>query len=253
MKRRDGGAFAIWRALVLAQLRESPGRLLVTVLAIALGVALGAAVYLVNSAALNEFGLATKRLVGESDVVVRGPRDGFPEALFVRLSQDPAVDLASPVLELEVALPGRRDHAQGARSRSLPARPTLQPALIGDIGGGAFRALSNPRSIFLSSSAAEELKLQARRCTARSRSAARSRRCTSLGILSESTYSQALGIDGYCLGAVDFQASRAPESHRSAGKTRQRCGRLPPSAHARAPGRRTRRSRRRSSATAPSP
>ena len=51
-------------------------------LAIALGVALGAAVYLVNGAALNEFGLATKRLVGEADVVVRGPREGFSEELF---------------------------------------------------------------------------------------------------------------------------------------------------------------------------
>ena len=74
-----GGAFAVWRLLLLAQLRESPARLLVTVLAIALGVALGAAVYLVNNAALNEFGLATKRLVGEADVVVRGPREGFQE------------------------------------------------------------------------------------------------------------------------------------------------------------------------------
>src|SRR6202046_4934608 len=103
------GAFTIWRLLMLAQLRESPGRLLVTVLAIALGVALGAAVYLVNAAALNEFGLATKRLVGDADVVIRGPRDGFAERLYEELSQDPAVRAASPVLELEAALPADRD------------------------------------------------------------------------------------------------------------------------------------------------
>src|SRR5712672_1661602 len=101
------GAFTIWRVLLLAQLRESPARLLVTVLAIALGVALGAAVYLVNSAALNEFGLATKRLVGEADVIVRGPREGFPEHLFVDLARTASVSSSSPVLELEVALSGR--------------------------------------------------------------------------------------------------------------------------------------------------
>ncbi len=38
-------AFTVWRILLLAQLRDSPGRLLVTVLAIALGVALGASVF----------------------------------------------------------------------------------------------------------------------------------------------------------------------------------------------------------------
>src|SRR5580692_4892965 len=156
--RNSGGAFTVWRVLMLAQLRESPGRLLVTVLAIALGVALGAAVYLVNGSALNEFGLATKRLVGESDVVVRGPRDGFPEALFVRLSQDPAVDLASPVLELNVALPGRRDPLKVLGVDPFRAA-TLQPALIGDIGGGVY-ALFEPDSIYLSSAAAQELQLQ---------------------------------------------------------------------------------------------
>ncbi len=93
------GAFTIWRVLLLAQLRESPVRMLVTVLAIALGVALGAAVFLVNTAALNEFGLATKRLVGEADVVVRGSRVGFPEALVARLAADDTVGVASPVLE----------------------------------------------------------------------------------------------------------------------------------------------------------
>src|SRR6202046_5196139 len=152
------GAFTIWRLLMLAQLRESPGRLLVTVLAIALGVALGAAVYLVNGAALNEFGLATKRLVGEADIVVRGPREGFPEGLFTELAQDPAVSVASPVLELEVALPGRRDTLKVLGLDPFRAA-ALQPALIGDIGGGVL-SLFQPDSIYLSSSAAQELQLR---------------------------------------------------------------------------------------------
>src|ERR1700733_11907860 len=109
IRRRSFTAFTAWRVLLLAQWRESPLRLLVTVMAIALGVALGAAVYLVNNAALNEFGLATQKLTGEADVIVRGPREGFSEDLFARLSGDTAVSAASPVLELDVALPGRRE------------------------------------------------------------------------------------------------------------------------------------------------
>src|ERR1700720_865249 len=116
----------IWRVLLLAQLREQPARLLVTVLAIALGVALGASVYLVNSAALNEFGLATKRLVGEADVVVRGPREGFSEELFTRLSRNAAVSVASPMLELEVAVPGQRDTLKVVAVDPFRAA-TLQP------------------------------------------------------------------------------------------------------------------------------
>src|SRR3984957_3827704 len=138
--RDSRGAFTIWRRLLLAQLRESPGRLAVTVLGIALGVALGAAVFLVNNAALNEFGLATKRLVGEADIVVRGPPDGFPEQLFALLARDAAVRVASPVLELDVALPGRRDTLKVLGLDPFRAA-TLQPALIGDIGGGVLALL----------------------------------------------------------------------------------------------------------------
>jgi putative ABC transport system permease protein len=185
------GAFTIWRVLLLAQLRESPARLLVTVLAIALGVALGAAVYLVNSAALNEFGLATKRLVGEADVVVRGPREGFSEQLFTQLASDAAVSAASPVLELDVALPGRRDTLKVLGVDPFRAA-TLQPALIGDIGGGLF-TLFQPDSIYLSSSAAQDLKLRRgdllQVIVGSSPKALRVQ-----GILSEGTYSQALGL-----------------------------------------------------------
>ena len=118
---RARGSLRVWRLLLTAQFREQPWRLAVTVLAIALGVALGAAVYLVNTAALNEFGLATKRLVGEADVVVRGAREGFSESLYPSLASDPWVAVASPVLELEVALPGRRETLKVLGMDAFPA------------------------------------------------------------------------------------------------------------------------------------
>jgi putative ABC transport system permease protein len=185
------GACTIWRVLLLAQLRESPTRLAVTVVAIALGVALGAAVYLVNGAALNEFGLATKRLVGEADVVVRGPREGFSEQLFARLASDPAVSVASPVLELDVAVPGRRDTLKVLGVDPFLAA-TLQPALIGDIGGGLF-ALFRPDSIYLSSSAAQELQLRSGDVLPVIVGSS-PKALHVLGVLAEGTYSGDLGL-----------------------------------------------------------
>jgi putative ABC transport system permease protein len=185
------GAFTVWRVLLLAQLRESPVRLLVTVLAIALGLALGTAVYLVNTAALNEFGLATKRLVGEADVVVRGSREGFSEQLFTQLASDAAVSVASPVLELEAALPGRHETLKVLGVDPFRAA-TMQPALIGDIGGGLF-ALFQPDSIYLSSSAAQDLQLR-RGDLLQVIVGSSAKALRVQGILSEGTYSQSLGL-----------------------------------------------------------
>jgi putative ABC transport system permease protein len=185
------GSFTIWRVLLLSQLREQPARLAVTVLAIALGVALGAAVYLVNTAALNEFGLATKRLVGEADIVVRGPREGFAERLFTELARDPAVNVASPVLELEVALPGRRDTLKVLGLDPFRAA-ALQPALIGDMAGGIFD-LFQPDAIFLSGLAAQQLQLQ-RGDSLQVIVGNSPKSLRVVGILSAGTYNQALGI-----------------------------------------------------------
>ncbi|HEY1313005.1 MAG TPA: FtsX-like permease family protein [Steroidobacteraceae bacterium] len=181
----------VWRILLLAQLRESPGRLAVTVLAIALGVSLGAGVYLVNSAALNEFGLATKHLVGEADVVVRGPREGFSEQLFTRLAANAAVSEASPVLELEAALPGRREPLKVVGVDPFRAA-TLQPALLGDIGGGVLTLLQTD-SIYLSSSAAQQLHLQ-RGDMLQVIVASAPKALHVVGILPETNYSQPLGL-----------------------------------------------------------
>jgi putative ABC transport system permease protein len=188
---RTSGAFLVWRVLVHSQLREQPGRLCITVLAIALGVALGAAVYLVNSAALNEFGLATKRLVGEADVVVRGPREGFPESLFTDLARDPAVRLASPVLELEVALPGSRDTLEVLGLDPFRAA-ALQPALIAEVEAGALE-LFQPDAIMLSNAAALERGLK-RGDSLRILVGNTPRALRVAGVLSEGAYGQPLGV-----------------------------------------------------------
>jgi putative ABC transport system permease protein len=154
----EGRALRVWRILLAAQIREQPIRFLVTLLALALGVALGSSVYLVNTSALNEFGLATKRLVGEADIVIRGPRDGFSEQLFVKLSDNRSVSALSPVLELDAALAGRSDTLKVLGIDPFRAAE-LQPTLIAEIGDGVFH-LFEPGAAYLSNAAAQALKLK---------------------------------------------------------------------------------------------
>jgi putative ABC transport system permease protein len=186
-----GGSFKLWRILLLAQLREQPTRFLVTVLALALGVALGSSVYLVNSSALNEFGLATKRLVGEADIVIRGPREGFSEQVLVDLANNASVNAVSPVLELEVAIAGRNDTLKVLGLDPFQAA-ALQPALMGDIGEGVFR-LFEPDAIYLSATAAQALKLSRGDPLAVTVGSS-SKTLRVIGILTQGAYPQALGL-----------------------------------------------------------
>ncbi len=217
------GALMTWRVLLLAQLRESPLRLLVTVLAIALGVALGAAVYLVNGAALNEFGLATKRLAGEADILVRGPPEGFPEALFSRLARDPDVSMASPVLELDVALPGRRETLKVLGVDPFRAA-ALQPALIGDIGGRRLRALARQWHLF------EQHGGTRSRITARRSSASHGRQFAQGAACGRNfagvDLCAGIGADGHRHGAMGLQSTSAASTASTCA-----CSRAPMSTH----------------------
>jgi putative ABC transport system permease protein len=191
MSRPTRAAWVAWRVLFLAQLREQPVRLIVTVIAIALGVALGAAVYLVNTAALNEFGLATKRLVGEADIIVRGPKEGFDEQLFARLANFPEVRLASPLLELDVALTGHNDTLKVLCLDPFRAA-ALQPALMAELGGAIFD-LFEADALYLSGSAAAQLNV-ARGDTLNVTVGNVTKHLHVRGVLSQSAYPQPIGI-----------------------------------------------------------
>lgn len=83
--------------------RHHLGRQLVALGAVALGVALAWSVHLINQSALSEFAAAVRSANGEPDLQLRGPREGFDDALFDRVVDDPRVVAASPVVELETA------------------------------------------------------------------------------------------------------------------------------------------------------
>ncbi len=151
------GRFLLAYALVLGPLRESPGRSVLGVIAIALGVALGVAVHLVNSSAMNEFELAARHLAGEADVVVRGPRAGFDQALYPKLARLPQVEAANPAVDLEVPLAGRQDSLRILGFDPLRAAQ-VQPSLLPERPGMVLD-LFDADAILLSPSAAEWLRL----------------------------------------------------------------------------------------------
>jgi putative ABC transport system permease protein len=105
--------------------------ILVSLAAIALGVALGYAVHLINHAATSELAAGVRSLAGEADLEVRGGRGGFPEELYPRIARLPGVAVASPVLEAEATLAGAK---QGIRLVGIdPLRAALlQPSLFAD-------------------------------------------------------------------------------------------------------------------------
>lgn len=144
-----------WRVLALAQWREQPLRVLVTVLVIALGVALSAAVHVVNQSALGQFGQATRRLVGEADLIVRGGDPGFDEGVYARIARLAGVRQASAVVELDVALPDQRQTLPLLGVDPLRAG-AIQPQLLGEVGGSLFE-LFEPDAVYLSAEAAEWL------------------------------------------------------------------------------------------------
>ena len=150
--------YAVRRSLLLAPLSQHKGRLALSVLAIALGVALGYAVQLINQAAINEFAAAVQTLSGEADLAVRGSRAGFDESLYPRLARLPEVAVASPVLEVEARLPGRREPLK-ILGLDVFRAARIQPFLPTGEAGDRLDFL-RPDRVFLSAAASEWLGLE---------------------------------------------------------------------------------------------
>ncbi|MDN0083627.1 FtsX-like permease family protein [Crenobacter sp. SG2305] len=116
--------------LLLGELRAHPWPALVGVLAIAIGVAMGYAVQLINQAALAEFSRTVNSLMGNADIEIRGPRTGFAESLYPRIARLSDVVVASPVVEAEAWVP---QHKQALKLVGIDVFQAVQvtPGLIG--------------------------------------------------------------------------------------------------------------------------
>ncbi len=147
-----------WRALAAGAVALSAGELahgraraLVGVLALAVGVALMVAIYTVNASALEAFEHGVREFAGTADLIVRGPRAGFDEALYPRLRALAGVDNVSPELEVTAALgDGGTLSLRGLDPFRLAA---LDPALAAALGPDAL-ALLGADTVVLSAAAA---------------------------------------------------------------------------------------------------
>ena len=97
------GVSQLSRWLLFGEWRAHPLRAVLAVVAIAVGVAMGFAIHLINAAAFNEFNAAVASLSGQADVQVAGREALFDESVYPRLASHAGVALASPVLEVDAA------------------------------------------------------------------------------------------------------------------------------------------------------
>jgi putative ABC transport system permease protein len=143
-----------WGAVTGGAFRANAGRLALSVAAIALGVALGYAVQLINQAAVNELSAGLATVTGDADLEIRGPRAGFDERLFVDAASLPEVALASPVVEVDAKLAMEKGELAILGIDVFRAGP-IQPGLVGE-SEDRLDTL-RPDAIFLSTAAADAL------------------------------------------------------------------------------------------------
>jgi putative ABC transport system permease protein len=161
----------VLRWLIAGEWRAHPVRALVAISAIAIGVALGFAIQLINSAAFNEFSAALRSVSGQAELQVRGTQAAIPESLFPMIAGRAGVAAVSPVVEIDVPLASLT--ASSASSASSDISGTLKilgidvmravaisPDLVGvPAEDRPFDTLSDD-TIFLSPAAMADLRVQ---------------------------------------------------------------------------------------------
>ncbi len=149
------------RWLIIGEWRAHPVRLALTAVAIAIGVALGFAVHLVNGSALGAFADAIKTVNGTADLRVRAASPlGFDEALYPRIATAPGVADASPVLVLAARAGKARLRLIGL---DVIRAAQVTPSLIGFPARGLDSAADTAfadDALFLSASAMRDLKVK---------------------------------------------------------------------------------------------
>ena len=147
------------RWLLGGEWRVHPIRGALAIGAIALGVALGFAIHLINGAALNEFSAAIKSVSGLSDLQVRGAQPYVDESLYPLLKQHDGIAIASPVLELDALVPGKKNALKIFGIDALLAA-MITPDLVGVPSEDKPLDMLADDAIFLSPAAMEWLKVK---------------------------------------------------------------------------------------------
>ncbi|PTT87199.1 ABC transporter permease, partial [Pelomonas sp. HMWF004] len=96
----------LWRHFTWPAWRDQPGRVVLAIVAVMLGVALAFGVHLLNGAALSEFARAARSVNGQPDLVLRARTGSLTDADLAELLNRPEVAAANPVLEAQALWPG---------------------------------------------------------------------------------------------------------------------------------------------------
>ena len=142
--------------LIGGEWRFHPARFAVTAVAIAVGVALGFAVHLVNGSALASFDSAVRGVNGSADLTVKATsRLGFDERLYPRVALSSGVTEASPVVQLQARIGAARMTLLGLDIlRAVGVTPTLIGVRARSSGADG-TAVFDEGSVFLSRAALE--------------------------------------------------------------------------------------------------
>ena len=119
----------------LQEYLRQPWRSLTALLAIALGVALGFAVHVINQSALDEFARAVRSVGGQPDLELRSMRGQLPQTLYPLVALRPEVQLAAPWVEGTVQVDTPATAPQPGSSASSP-----EPLTLRVLGGDALHA-----------------------------------------------------------------------------------------------------------------
>ncbi|PAX08167.1 FtsX-like permease family protein [Sphingomonas lenta] len=120
--------------LIAGEWRWHPLRFALTAVAIAVGVALGFAVHLVNGSALRSFDRAVTGVNGAAELAVRASSPlGFDELLYPRVALAAGVADASPVVRLRAQANGRRFDLLGL---DVMRAANVTPSLVGQRPNG---------------------------------------------------------------------------------------------------------------------
>ena len=97
----------LFRWLMLRRLAREPGRTILTVLGVALGVAVFVAIRLASGSALAGFSETVDAVAGRANLQVQSRSDGFDERWYPRIRRIPGVQAAAPVVQVSaLARPG---------------------------------------------------------------------------------------------------------------------------------------------------
>ncbi len=156
------------RWLLIGEWRAHPVRLLVALVAIALGVALGFSIHLINATAFNEFSAAARSISGQADLQVQSAQGTLTENLYPQLAQRAGVALASPVLEVDAAPVLSQEKAVEQRRGTLKIigldvfrAASITPDLVGISAEKLSLDALSDDGIFLSPAAMEWLEVSA--------------------------------------------------------------------------------------------